>query len=82
MIELYFRLGLGIRLGLRLGQGQLFINRSVFYSSIRTEVQPGTATHARVQPRVRCSTVYRTMMIELYFRLGLGITLGLRLGLG
>ena len=43
---------------------------------------PGTATHARAQPRVRCSTVYRTMMIELYFRLGLGITLGLGLGLG
>ena len=43
---------------------------------------PGTATHARVQPRVRCSTVYRTMMIELYFRFGLGITLGLRLRLG
>ena len=53
MIELYFRLGLGIRLGLRLGlgQGQLVMNRSMFYSSIRTEVQPGTATHARVQPQ-------------------------------
>ena len=42
---------------------------------------PGTTTHVGVQPRVRCSTAYWTTMIELYFRLGLGIRFGLRLRL-